>query len=104
MSFSVSYIGTVRGLKAQLAKHSNELYDQSKAEFDAVLPAMNAILEQNVSSSPVVLQLEASGHASFDKGEKVYGSCSVNVRPLGYMCPEPVEEPAEPAAQAQAQE
>lgn len=81
MSFSVTYIGRPDAIKRRLATHSEELTGQSKEEFDAVLPSMNRILDQNVGGS--ALRLEANGHASFADGKKTYGACQVSISILG---------------------
>ena len=95
MSFSVSFIGKPDAIKRKLEAESARLTDQSKAEFDAIKPALEAVLDQNVGNG--VLQLNANGHASFTQREidgsappafevvKTYGSCSVEVKTLGQI-------------------
>lgn len=81
MSFGVSYIGTPAGIKKALEIESERLADQSKAEFDAVKPALETILDQQVGNG--VIHLVANGHAVIANGAKTYGSCTVEVKPLG---------------------
>jgi len=86
MSYSVSFIGTPEAIKRALDKTSAEMQGQSKAEFDAVKPALEIILDQQVNNG--VIQLIANGHASFTVGEgvnpeKTYGTCHVEVKALG---------------------
>lgn len=83
MSFSVSIIGKPDAIKRELAKESERLSGQSKVEFDAVRPALENVLDQNVGN--VVLSLHANGHASFTGDMKTSGSCSVDVKTLGQI-------------------
>ena len=71
MSFSITVIGKPEAIKQRLFAHSTELSGQSKEEFDAVRPALETVLDQNVGNG--VVRLEANGHASFTNGEKTYG-------------------------------
>jgi len=81
MSFGISFVGKPEAIKRKLAEHSAILSDQSKAEFDAVRPALETVLDQNVSNGVVLLN--ASGHATFQNGVKTYGNCWVEVKVLG---------------------
>lgn len=81
MSFSITVIGKPDAIKRKLAEESERLKDQSKVEFDAVRPAIETILDQQVANG--IIHLNANGHASFTNGEKTYGNCSVEVKPLG---------------------
>jgi len=87
MSFSVSFIGKPDAIKNALAKESDRLTGQSKEEFDAVKPAIETILDQNVNlgGDPSVFQVEANGHANFTDGVKQYGNCSVKVARIGVL-------------------
>jgi hypothetical protein len=83
MSFSVTFVGKPDAVKRKLAEQSGQLSGQSKAEFDAVRPALETILDQNVGNG--VVRLDASGHASFDGETKTYGQCTVSVSVLGQI-------------------
>lgn len=84
MSFSVTYVGKPEAIKRALAQTSERLSGQSKNEFDAVKPALETILDQQVGNGAV--KLAAHGHASFDgDGQKTYGSCGVEVTPIGIL-------------------
>lgn len=93
MSFSVSFVGKPDAIKRKLAEQSANLSGQSKEEFDAVVPALEKVLDQNVGNG--VLLLNANGHASFSESPatestppsrmKTYGQCSVEVRTLGQI-------------------
>lgn len=86
MSYSVSLIGSPEGIKRRLRQHSEVLTDQSKREFDDVLPALETIVDQNSNvESKVCLRLEAHGHAYFNGGVKQYGNCTVKVEPIGVL-------------------
>lgn len=83
MSFSVTYVGRPEAIKRKLAEESARLTGQSKAEFDAVCPALDTILDQQVGNGAVLLS--ANGRAVFSDGVKTYGSCQVDVKSLGQI-------------------
>jgi hypothetical protein len=82
MSYSVTYIGKPEVIKRKLAEESERLRDQSKVEFDAVRPALETILDQNVGNG--VVKLDANGHAG-GHGEGRYSNCQVSVTVLGQI-------------------
>lgn len=82
MSFSISVVGKPDAIKRKLDEESARLTNQSKVEFDALKPALETILDQQVSNG--VIHLSANGHAQFNTdGVKTYGNCNVDVKPLG---------------------
>lgn len=93
MSFSVTCIGKPEAIKRKLAEESERLMGQSREEFDAVRPALDTILDQNVGNG--VVRLDVNGHATFSSGDnpdgvspgrsKTYGTCTVNVSVLGQL-------------------
>lgn len=83
MSFSVVFVGKPEAIKRKLDEESARLTDNSKAEFDAVKPALETILDQQIGGHAV--SLSASGHAIFAGGAKTYGTCHVEVRTLGQL-------------------
>lgn len=88
MSFSVSFIGKPEAIKRKLVEESERLTGPSKEEFDAVKPALETILDQQVNNG--VIHLTANGYATFNKidgypPDKTYGSCSVEVKTLGQL-------------------
>lgn len=83
MSFSVSFIGKPEAIKRKLEETSASLTEQSKQEFDAIKPALDTLLDQQVGNG--VIQLNANGHASFSNGKKTYGNCSVEMKVLGQI-------------------
>lgn len=87
MSFSVSFIGKPDAIKRKLNEESERLTEQSKAEFDAIKPALETLLDQQVNNG--VVHLSANGHATFAKAdpaaEKTYGSCGVEIKTLGQL-------------------
>lgn len=83
MSFSVHFVGKPEAIKRKLDEESTRLTDQSKAEFDAVKPALETILDQQVGGN--VVSLSANGHASFSSGVKTFGNCQVGVKQLGQL-------------------
>lgn len=98
MSFSVSIIGKPEAIKRRLIDESARLTGQSKTEFDAVKPALDTILDQQVGNG--VVQLNANGHATFAQQMatadtpvsdgnialvKTYGNCNVEIKVLGQI-------------------
>ncbi len=83
MSFGVTFVGKPDAIKRKLAEQSAMLTDQSKAEFDAVKPALETILDQQVGNG--VIRLEANGHATFANGVKTYGNCNVDIKTIGQI-------------------
>jgi len=78
MSWSVNYIGSPGNISAALEKQSGTLSGQSKQEFDAALPHLIALINQNQNkNAEPALRLAASGHAS-----ESYSSCSVAIEYL----------------------
>lgn len=64
MSWSAYYIGTPDNLSEALKKQSDNLSGNSKEEFDAALPHIAALIQQNKGKDkPPVLHLQASGSA-----------------------------------------
>lgn len=83
MSFSVTFVGKPEAIKRKLVEESARLTGQSKTEFDAVCPALETILDQQVGNGAV--HLSANGHATFTDGVKTYGNCNVEVKTLGQI-------------------
>ncbi len=79
MSWSINLIGKTENLTKALNEQSEKLAGMSKTEFDAVLPHLVALVEQNFNGtdSPV-MQLQASGH-----GHDNYRNCTVTLSFLG---------------------
>ena len=89
MSYAISVIGTIDGIKRTIEEHSARLTDQSKRELDDVKPALFSILDQNVGSysgTERVFAFDANGHASIDaNGVKTYGNGTVSLKELGSL-------------------
>lgn len=83
MSFYTSLLGKPESLKIKLREYGNNLTPPSKDEFDAVLLAIETIIDQNVGN--VALRVTATGHAQFVEGKKVSGNCNIAVENLGFL-------------------
>ena len=87
MSFSVSFTGKPEAIKRKLDEVSAGLSGLNKEEFDAIKPALQTILDQEIANG--LIRLDASGHSTFGTElgvtgrVKQYGNCSVSVSPLG---------------------
>lgn len=77
MSWSVMATGTAEQVINALRNQSTILTDQSREEFDDVLPHLEAIVKQNIGGS---ITLNAYGHGVKDAQGKYYDkSCNVNI-------------------------
>jgi hypothetical protein len=77
MSWSASFIGNPEKVVEALNKQSEGLTGNSKTEFDAALPNLIGLINQNFHSNPdykPVLKIEANGHGN--DGER---NCSVKI-------------------------
>ncbi len=79
MSWNVSFTGTPGKIVEALQAESARLTGPSKEEFDAALPHLAGLVAQNVSDPPGMLELDASGHATFKDGHKVNSTCAVKL-------------------------
>lgn len=77
MSWSIQTTGTAEEVVRQLEEQSKILTDQSKEEYDAALPHMIALVEQNIGG---IINLSASGHG-FKNMEGTFTDriCTVNI-------------------------
>ncbi len=81
MSFGVNFIGTPDAIKRELAAYAERVTGQSKEEFDAVRPAIEAVIDRNIAQGvKPVLHVEAHGHATIVDGLTVYADAAVHVR------------------------
>lgn len=79
MSWSITFIGKSENVSKALEDHSTKLSGQSKEEYDAALPYLMGLVQQNFNkdNSPVI-QITASGHGYND-----YRNCLVTLTSLG---------------------
>ena len=62
MSWSVNFIGSPTNVSKALEDHSGKITGQSKLEYDAALPYIKALVEQNVNNSyPIAIKVDANG-------------------------------------------
>lgn len=79
MSWSINYIGSPEGISKALKDNSEKLSGPSKEEFDAALPHIDALVNQNYGGSyPHVLKVEANGSGHGD-----YRNCNISISSLG---------------------
>lgn len=76
MSWSVSYVGSAAGVSKALDEYAETLSGQSKDEFLEAKPHLQGLLSQCVKQN---VRLNANGHATFQNGDKTYGSCAVTL-------------------------
>ena len=78
MSWSVNFIGSPENVSKALDANSANLTGQSKVEYDAALPHIKALVEQNVNNNyPICIKVDANGHGD------TTGNNNVNVT-IGY--------------------
>ena len=75
MSWSISFIGSPENISKALKENSEKLSGKSKEEYDAALPHIDALVNQNYTKQyPLVLKVDANGH-----GHDGYSNCSVSI-------------------------
>lgn len=80
MSWSVTFIGNPQKIVQALKDNSEKLSGVSKDEFDAALPHLIGLVEQNYNTyQEPVIHLTANGHGQQDK----YCNCLVSIQLLG---------------------
>lgn len=85
MSWSVNLIGQPQNIIAALKEIGEKMTDaNSKQEFEAALPHMEGILEQNFNTNyPVAIQFVAHGHGTKDsEGKFISRALSVKTENL----------------------
>ena len=80
MSWSISFMGAPRNVAIALKNESEKLSGESKVEYDAALPHMVGLVEQNFENVPMV-KINASGHG-YVNGENEERQCSVAIDPV----------------------
>lgn len=78
MSWSIQVIGTPEKVAQALDEHTGKLTGQSLMEFSEAKPHLQALIRQNVGPEMLV-EVAASGHADFQDGARIYGTCQVNI-------------------------
>lgn len=79
MSWSINFIGKPEKISEALKAHSDTITGPSKEEYDAALPHIDAIVNQNYGSTySVVLKVDANGSGHGD-----YRSCNISITSLG---------------------
>jgi hypothetical protein len=82
MSWNVEFIGKPQAVAKALSEHSENLQGQLKEEYDAALPHLVGLVEQNFS--PIdpgrIIKIVAYGHGT-NIGEIVDRNCGVIIEP-----------------------
>ena len=80
MSWSLDMMGKPSKVVEALEALSTTLTGQSKEEYDEVLPSMVTLVKANVENASSIIHITASGHAHIVDGNKLAGTCSVNIQ------------------------
>jgi len=85
MSWSITFVGNPDNINKALQAESERLTGASKQEFDAAMPSLVNLVNQNFNKTgpAPVLKLSANGHAYSTNDEPQYGSCNVTIENLG---------------------
>jgi len=78
MSWSINIIGKPKNVSNALEIYSEKLSGQSKVEFDAALPYMMGLVQQNFNENEQllpVIKIEASGYGYVQDGVQKYRNC-----------------------------
>ncbi len=79
MSWSVTFIGKTENIAKALEEQSAKMEGLSKVEFDAALPHLIGLVNQNYSNNGnPVMRITASGH-----GYDTYRQCTVTLEHTG---------------------
>lgn len=81
MSWSISFIGKPEKVSKALDEYSEKMTGYSKTEFDAALPHLKGLVEQNFNKKDdaQLVKITASGHGHAENGEDVYRTLAANV-------------------------
>lgn len=85
MSWSVQFIGQPVKVAEALTAQSATLSGQSKEEFDAALPHLTALVNQNfdvANPASCVIKLAANGHGYATNGTMQQSSVTVSIERL----------------------
>lgn len=86
MSWNVSFIGKPAAVARALKVESGELTGQSKIEYDAALPHLLGLVENNFCKpghgNEQLIRLNASGHGNAVGGDQVSRNCAAAVEPF----------------------
>lgn len=74
MSWIINVTGKPKDVVIKLEDHSNLINGQSKIEFDAALPHIVGLVNENFGTE--IITISASGHGDSDN---TYRHCSVNI-------------------------
>ena len=81
MSWSINAVGTPEKLIEYIDKMDESWGpSQSKDEYNAVKPALKALVGEIKTTG--LVQLNASGHATFTNGEKTQGTVNVDLKTI----------------------
>jgi hypothetical protein len=84
MSWSAYFIGNPDKIVKALEDQSATLTGPSKTEYDAALPHLIGLVQQNMNKTqPPVLKLAASGHGYFVNDEPQYTTCNASIEVIG---------------------
>lgn len=79
MSWSVTAIGKPEKVSEYLESYKETITGPSRKEYEEAMPHLQALVLLSMGSDKVV-QLNASGHASFDSdGKKTYSNIAVTI-------------------------
>jgi len=78
MSWSIGFIGTATKVVEALKEEANNLSGASKLEYEAALPYLIGIVEQNFDNNiEAIVKLQASGHGYFIDGKQSQNTLSI---------------------------
>lgn len=80
MSWAVSYTGTPAELVTHLRRHAVTLSDQSKAEYDAILPYLVGLVSENHGIESRQLIVQGFGAGTYKEGIETSKVCNVTIK------------------------
>jgi len=84
MSWSIDLMGKPENVAIALTAESVKMSGDSKAEYDAALPHMVGLVQQNYGNSSVVIHVTAngSGYVAIDDTNTGNRSCNVKIETI----------------------
>jgi len=82
MSWNITIIGKPENVSTALSAESEKISGQSKIEYDAALPHLQALVKETFGDNTPLVKLEASGHGMATADKQVMRQLSVSIQPI----------------------
>lgn len=79
MSWSITLVGKPENVAKALEENSAKLSGQSKAEYDAAIPHIVGLVNENFGQNPPTLKVTAAGSGYANGKDQVQRNCTVSI-------------------------